>query len=487
MKKIIALLMFCTMITCAFTSCGKDEAEESSQKSVSVSESKAETSETETEEDTTEEETTTESVTEEETTQTTTEKSSENLVGMWYMENENGNFIGFNMKDDGKVDMFTDITEILHFTADGNVFIDGDVLASECIDYDDKNLVITFRGEELVNMTKDSGDADSYDGEYTLLNSLIYDKISTDESYDIGIIVSGEMMFVNCRNIMSYKTNNDTISFNSLYNFNLDDGLYFDTAEHEYKVSGDTFTIFEADKDGSDLILKKLDFATYKPSVKTSTESNTPVEKTTSAENEVSTEKTVSDNNRTTDSSIIGMWLLPDDSSYGFRFEEDMTGGIFVDATETVHFTSDGKFFVSTMTLEPENISYDGTTLTVNLADTEILSMTRNDGNNPDSFDGLYTFSSGLFYDEMIPSMCDSFGIDEENAVLYCIVTGEQMYIEFAKIFEYSAENGVITLSGQGDLAVLDGSTAEYKISGDKLIMTDPDGTSAIFEKIELS
>lgn len=486
MKKLIAFLSVCAVITCNFASCGKEEAEQSNEKSVSVSESEAETSETETktEEETTEAETTTEPVTEEETTEATTEKSSENLVGMWYMENEDGSFVGFNMKDDGKVDMFTDITETLHFTADGNVFIDGDVLP---IDYDDKNLVITFHGEEIVNMTKDTGDVDSYDGEYTLLNGVIYDEISTDESYDIGFIVNGEMMFVNCRNIMSYTTSNDFISFNSLYNLDLDDSLYFDTDEHEYEVSGDTFTIFDAGDDGSDIILKKFDFATYKPSVKTSTESNTSVEKTTSAENEVSTNETISDDNRTTDSSIIGMWLSPDDSSYGFNFEEDMTGGIFVDATEMAHFTADGKFFISSMTLEAENIDYDGTTLTVSLMGTEILSMTRNDGNNPDSFNGSYTFVSGSFYDGMVTSMCDSFGVDEEDAVLYAIVTGEQMYIEFAKIFEYSAENGVITLSGQGSLDILDGSTAEYEISGDKLIMTDPDGTQDILEKVELS
>ena len=494
MKKLIAFLSVCAMITCTFASCGREETEESNEKSVSVSESEAETSETETEteteEDTTEVETTTEPVTEEETTEATTEKSSEDLVGMWYMENENGTFVGLDIKDDGKVDMFTDITETLHFTADGNVFIDGDVLP---IDYDDKNLVITFHGEEIVNMTKDTGDVDSYDGEYTLLSGAIYDEISTDESYDIGFIVNGEMMFVDCRNIMSYTTSNDFISFKSLYNFNLDDNLYFDDAKHEYEVSGDTLTIFYEDKYESDIVLKKFDFATYKPSVKTSTESNTSVEKSTSVEkntstkNEVSTNETISDDNKTTDGSIIGMWLSPDDSSYGFNFEEDMTGGIFVDATEMAHFTTDGKFFISAMTLEAENIDYDGTTLTVSLMGTEILSMTRNDENNPDSFDGSYTFVSGSFYDGMVTSMCDSFGIDEEDAVLYAIVTGEQMYIEFAKIFEYSAEDGVLTVSGLENLDLPDGSITEYEFSDNKLIMTDPDGTSEIFEKIELS
>ena len=491
MKKLIAFLSVCAMITCTFASCGREETEESNEKSASVSESEAETSETETEteEDTTEAETTTEPVTEEETTEATTEKSSEDLVGMWYVDDEDSDFIGFNIKDDGKIDMLLDFTEMTHFTTDGGLFMDGKILASEYIDYDGDNLVVTVNDKEAFNMTKDSGDADSYDGEYTLKSGVMYDSISNDENYDIGIIVNREMLFLTYRNMISYTTNDNILSLNGLKNLDYD----FDTDEVEYELSADKLTLFEADEDGSDIILKKFDFATYKPSVKTSTESNTSIEKSTSVEkntstkNEVSTNETISDDNRTTDGSIIGMWLSPDDSSYGFNFEEDMTGGIMVDATEMVHFTADGKFFISAMTLEPENIDYDGTTLSVSLMGTDMLTMTRNDGNNPDSFNGSYTFVSGSFYDGMVTSMCDSFGVDEEDAVLYAIVTGEQMYIEFAKIFEYSAEDGVLTVSGLENLDLPDGSVTEYEFSDNKLIMTDPDGTSEIFEKIELS
>lgn len=66
MKKLIALLMACTTMTCMFASCG-DEETESSDSSASVSEESSE--ETTTEEETTEAETTTtEEVTEEDTT-----------------------------------------------------------------------------------------------------------------------------------------------------------------------------------------------------------------------------------------------------------------------------------------------------------------------------------------------------------------------------------------------------------------------------------
>ncbi|MCM1505592.1 MAG: hypothetical protein NC177_00430 [Ruminococcus flavefaciens] len=71
MKKLLALLMACTTITCAFASCGDEESSESSVSESSVAET---TTEEVTEEETTEEETT-EEVTEEDTTVADEEES----------------------------------------------------------------------------------------------------------------------------------------------------------------------------------------------------------------------------------------------------------------------------------------------------------------------------------------------------------------------------------------------------------------------------
>ena len=486
MKKLIAVLSACALITCSFASCGKDEAEESTEKS--VSESETETSETEseaeTEEDTTEEETTTEAVTEEETTETAIENSAEDIVGMWYTEYEDGSFMGFNVKDNGKIDVWIDLTEMFHFTADGGLFIEGDILESEYIDYNGKNLVMTFNGKEGFNMTKDSGDADSYDGEYTLKSGSLYDDVSNDGHYDIGVIVNGEMIFSAYRDMLTYTVNSGIVSVEGLEEMDYD----FDTAELKYEVSGDTLTLSKVDDDSDDMILKKFDFETYKSTLKTSVEDNTS--ESTSIEksgNEVSDSETVSDTDRKTDGSIVGMWISPDDASYGFNFKDDMTCGILVDSTETVHFTTDGKFFMSQMTIEPDGISYDGTTLSVNLMGTDILTMKRNDGNNAESYDGSYTIVSGSFYDGMVISMCDSFGIDEENANIYAIVNGEQMYIELGNIFYYTAENGLLTLNGLENFDIPSGSAVEYEFSGDKLIIKNDNGENEILEKVELS
>ncbi|MCM1314648.1 MAG: hypothetical protein NC205_05770 [Prevotella sp.] len=479
MKKLIAVLSVCMMITCSFASCGDEKTEESSEKSVSVSESEAETSETETEEDTTQEETTTEIVTEEETTEATTEKSVEDLTGMWYTEDEDGTFAGFKIKPDGKIDMIVDVTEMSHFTADGGLFMNGDILKSEYIDYDGKNLVIEFNGKEAFNMTKDSGDADSYDGEYTLKSGVMYDSVSDDGNYDVGVIVNGEMMFAGYRDILSYTINDNIVSLNGLKNLDYD----FDTAEVEYELSGDKITLFEADDDGSDIILKKLDFATYKPvSVSKASTESAEDDKT-----EKSTEKKTSEiteDDRTTEGSIVGAWYSG--ASYGFRFDENGSGGVFVDATEMLHFTADGKFFMSEMTLEPETINFDGTNLSITMQGNDILTMTRNDGNNPDSFDGIYTFKSGAFYEGMAISLGESFGVEPENAVVYAIVDGEKMYVEFTGLFRYTAENGNAVFEGLESMGIPDGSAIEYEFSGDNLIIDNQDGTEEIFTRIDL-
>lgn len=470
MKKLIAVLSVCMMITCSFASCGDETSDESSEKSVSVSESQAETSEPETEEDTTEEETTTtetETVTEEETTETTSEAeiSVSDVVGMWYAEDDGTTMI-FNVKEDGNIDFVVDVTEVTHFTADGSVFIGDEVFEPECIDYDGKNLVIAVNDMEAFNMTKDSGDADSYDGEYTLNSGVMYDSVAEDGRYDVGIIVNGEMMFAGYRNVISYSTDGNVVSLSGLENLDYD----FDTAELEYKVSGDTLTLFGADDDGGDMIFEKFDFENYTP-VSVSTENNE-----TSSEEEV-TEIPAED--ITIDGNIVGTWIS--DDLYGFRFEENGSGSVFLYATDIVHFTADGQFFMSEMTLESETISFDGTNLSITVMENDVLTMTRNDGNNPDTFDGTYIFKSGAFYEGMVTSLAESFGINSEDAIVYAIVDGEEMYIEFAGLFTYTAEDGTAVFNGLEGIGVPDGSDVEYEFSGDNLIIEE-----GIFTRIDI-
>lgn len=468
MKKLTALLVACTMMTCAFVSCGDDKASESSaEKSVSETEAETETTEEETtEEETTEPETTTGPETEEETTESASaEATDESIIGMWAME-EDGTIAGMNFIDDSSFSMWIDITDMAHFTSDGDFIIDGEAIDSDLISYDGTTFSINAEGQDLWTMTKESGSPDSYDGEYKLVSGLMYDSVALYEGVDVYVIVNGETMLADYRNILTYTVDGNKISMSGLDKIDANEDGTLDTT---YEIKDGTLTLKDFDEDG-DCVMARFD-----PSDITAV----PSRKTT--DDEIS----ISDEGRTTEGSVTGAWYSADDT-YGFRFAEDGTGSVFTDATEMLHFTADGKFFVSTMTLEPENVQYDGTKLSVNVQGTDMLTMTRNDGSNPDSFDGKYTFESGAFYEGMVTSMGESFGVKPEEAVVYAVVDGEKMFVEFAGLFSYSADNGSLAFEGLESLGIPDGSAVLYEFSGNNLIFTDGVNEKIILEKIDL-
>lgn len=467
MKKLIALLTACTMI-CAFASCGEDDnKDEVSEKSVSETE-KIEPS---TKEETTAEETTVEETTEEETTEETTattsaESDEESIVGMWSMSDDEIT-MGFDFKENGSLDMWIDISEMIHFTADGNFIIDGGIMDSEFISYDGTTFSFSSEdGQDLWTMTKESGSAENYDGEYRLVSGVMYDNVALYDGVDVYVIVSGETMLADYRNALTYTTDGEAISINGLADIGITDENTIDTT---YEIKNNTLTLNDFD-DGESWVMTKFDLSDNKPATSQKTETDTSVD--------------IPEEDRTTEGSIIGAWYSVD-STYGFRFDENGTGGVFVDATEMLHFTDDGKFFISSMTLEPENIQYDGTTLSVNVQGTDMLTMTRNDGSNPDSFDGEYTFESGAFYDGMVSSLGESFGVTPEEAVVYAVVSGEEMFVEFAGLFSYSADNGSLAFEGLETLGIPDGTGILYEFSGNNLIITNGNDEEMILEKID--
>lgn len=472
MKKLIALLAACTMMTCAFASCGDDKSSESSsEKSVSEVETEAETTEATTEEETTESETTTEPATEEDTTESISEENTEeSIIGMWSMS-EDEITMGFDFKDNGNLSMWIDITEIVHFTTDGNFIVDNGVMDSKFISYDGTTFSFSSEdGQDLWTMTKESGSSENYDGEYKLVSGAMYDNIARYDGVDVYIIVSGETMLADYRNALTYTTDGDAISITGLTKMDIIDD---DTVNTTYEVKNDTLTLRDFDE-GEEWVMTRFDLSGNK----------TAVSQKTTADTEEDTDISVSEENRTTEGSVIGSWYSTDDN-YGFVFDENGTGGVLVYATEMIHFTNDGKLFMSSMTLEPECIDYDGTNLSVSFQGTEILKMKRNDSSNPDSFNGEYTFVSGAFYDGMVSSIGENFGIEPEETVVYAMIDGEKMYIEFTGLFTYSADNGDFIFDGLETLGIEDGRVLTYEFAGDKLILENGVSDELILEKIE--
>lgn len=295
MKKLLAVLTVCTMLTCAFASCGNEKEESSeSKKDVSVSDSSEEdttaeevtTEETETTTETTEE-TTTETTTEETTTtETTTETTTsvdeteeengesieedtktdfesiinsegvtdENILGMWFAE-EDDVVMGFNFKEDGNADIFMDMSELIHFTSDGKLFMSDAVLESDYINYDGSTLAVTVNEQDAFTMTKESGSADSFDGVYTMKSGTIYDSLMTsvDESTEILVIVNGEKLYSGYRNMFRYSANGETVTMTGLETIGIEND-----AQSKYLVNGDSIVFH--DFDGEEMEMKKLVF-----------------------------------------------------------------------------------------------------------------------------------------------------------------------------------------------------------------------------------
>lgn len=221
----------------------------------------------------------------------------------------------------------------------------------------------------------------------------------------------------------------------------------------------------------------------------TEEETEKETEEETEPETEKDTEEETEEENdfsdATTEGSIEGLWVSEEDL-YGFVFENDLTGGVLADASSMIHFTSDGELFMSSITVAADSVNYDGTTLSVNVEGTDMLTMKRNDASDPDSFDGEYTFVSGAFYDGMVSSMSESFGISDGEASVYAIIEGEKMIVKFANLFTYTAEDGELTISGNFEsLGIPDDSTIEYKFSGDNLILVNGEYDIMVFTKVE--
>lgn len=282
MKKLIAFLTVCTMMTCAFGSCGKDKDSESSAESSISATKNEEVSETETTiEPTTETvtetttsattETTTETTATETTTQTTTETttetvttstsaesdtqsetvetiaqsdvSEESIIGKWFTKADDDTFIGFDFKENGNIDMFVDISELSHFTTDGKLVMQDVTFNSQ---FDGTILSVNVNGTDLMTMSKYDGGTDTLNGTYNLLSGSFYDNMIQSGQSNISIIISGEKMYLDYPDMLTYKIDGNNISMSGFKNLDAD----IDSVVSTYEIQGNqvTFSSFGDDK-----------------------------------------------------------------------------------------------------------------------------------------------------------------------------------------------------------------------------------------------
>jgi len=239
MKKLMAMLMGCMLITSSFASCGSDK--DSSDSEASTKSSKATTEAEDATEDETEDETEEETEEEPETeapTEKPTEKATKSsggeldseLVGAWNTTEDgyNGAYV-FNA--DGTGDIYFDFGDMLHFEGE-TLMVEGTAITPDMYSFDGTHFALVLSGMDLLTMDKTTS-GDGIEGTYKVKSGTVYDEISSAYaglSFNIEI-KGGECtgIFTNC---FKYTADGSKITIT-------EGNSIFSVTEFSYKIDGE--------------------------------------------------------------------------------------------------------------------------------------------------------------------------------------------------------------------------------------------------------
>lgn len=198
------------------------------------------------------------------------------------------------------------------------------------------------------------------------------------------------------------------------------------------------------------------------------------------------------------DTEIIGKWW---NGTNGYIFGDDRKVSLVMDfSAMNINFTSDGEFNKAGEIIGKDDIQYDGKNLMVNyktidennMADVNIIiSMERNDAENPDSFDGSYTIYGGL----LMEYLAENVGISltdikkDDDIEFLAEVDGESLILTVENYCDYeTVGNSIEMFSKYMDYIdeSADSVKYDYKIDGDTLTMTySGAGLIETYERVE--
>lgn len=258
MKKLLALLLACSTMTVVLAGCGskKDKSsDKSSSSSVSESSEDSDSSEeSESSSDSSSDSSSGSSVSTIEAGQVDT-----NLVGDWYSEEMGGNFC---FDDDNRMLMSIDYSSIMYFDSNKTLMMSGVECPST---YDGTTLDVSIDSSVLNGTTaegessaeastmslmslerKDAENADSIDGEYTLISGELYDELAAslyngDAGTRISAIINGETLMLKM-DICEYSADGATLSIinDEMNIFGFEEG---EDTNCEYSISDDTLSL----------------------------------------------------------------------------------------------------------------------------------------------------------------------------------------------------------------------------------------------------
>ena len=266
MKKLVAILLTCMTITCAFASCGDSDG--SSSKSSSASSSKVgyednddgddDTSKSSKTDDEDDDDTSKSSKTDDEDDDDTSKSSKPDdddvvttipadmegsidsqLLGTWKLDDDEEEvFLSFDF--DNTFDMGVNFTEILHFDGD-DLYVEDEKVPADGVVFEGNSLTINYEGIEFLKLdNKRYGDGTGkYDGIYKVTGGMLGEAYTDDVDMDcMSVEFRDGECFMTFSDVGNYAAKDGELI---LYGALAEDIFDFDGAETmSYKINGDT-------------------------------------------------------------------------------------------------------------------------------------------------------------------------------------------------------------------------------------------------------
>jgi hypothetical protein len=262
MKKLLALLLSCAMITVACASCDKDEKKEKESKAESsaVSDDKDD-KEDDDKDDKKDEESKKDKEDKEDSKKDESSKGSASvedtsICGDWTSEELFGAVISFG--EDGVMSSSFDYSSMMCFNKDGKLEVMGQTCDTE---FDGETIKASAEGQEVLSLKrKGEKDDSTMDGEYEIAGGMDEEDLATFGDGEVSFIIEGEKLTVSAE-MGEYTADGKTLVMKGGSTI-----LSSDTAEDgeeveescEYKIEGDTLTLIMADDEGESVELTRV-------------------------------------------------------------------------------------------------------------------------------------------------------------------------------------------------------------------------------------
>ncbi len=282
MKKLLAVLMGCMLMTGTFASCGSSGS--SSESGTTTADSSAAASEKAAEnsteggtedgtEDVTDEETTTTKKTtlkvttapdDDDAVATTTAKTTSkpaddepeadpsdfhggDVAGLWVIEERTAYNLIYDFKKDGRLGMYMDISEDLSFGSDGKASFEGDEVSYT---FSGNIVKIEYEGEDYLVFTRVSGSGSAIDGTYEITGGTLMEDFE-DDNLGMLYIIDGNETYVYNEDTYCYEAKGNELTVTETYK-----GVESSETSY-YDVDGDKLRVL--DNDGDVVVLLRTD------------------------------------------------------------------------------------------------------------------------------------------------------------------------------------------------------------------------------------